>query len=73
MSIAPDRRLGILFGIGGMAGMHLGARCQKFVPAGIIFFTALKYIAEFFAIEFRSGQAFSDGRSYFAFSAGTPS
>jgi hypothetical protein len=56
MSIAPDWRLGILFGIGGMAGMYLGARCQKFVPAkvikwmlaGIIFFTALKYIAEFF-------------------------
>jgi len=56
MSIAPDWFLGILFGIGGMAGMYLGARCQKFVPAnaikwmlaGVIVFTALKYIAAFF-------------------------
>ncbi|RJP85564.1 MAG: sulfite exporter TauE/SafE family protein [Desulfobacteraceae bacterium] len=53
--VAPDWLLGILFGVGGMAGMYLGARCQKFVPArtikwmlaGIIFFTALKYVAEF--------------------------
>jgi uncharacterized protein len=51
MSIAPDWLLGILFGLGGMAGMYLGARCQKHVPAkaikwmlsGIIVFTALKY------------------------------
>jgi hypothetical protein len=56
MSVAPDWALGILFGIGGMAGMYLGARCQKFVPtraikwmlAGIIVFTALKYIFTFF-------------------------
>ena len=56
MSVAPDWPLGILFGVGGMAGMYLGARCQKFVPAnaikwmlaGIIIFTALKYIAAFF-------------------------
>lgn len=55
MSIAPDWLLGVLFGIGGMAGMYLGARCQKFVPAGaikwmlagIIVFTALKYCADF--------------------------
>ena len=51
MSIAPDWLLGILFGLGGMAGMYLGARCQKHVPAGaikwmlagIIVATALKY------------------------------
>jgi uncharacterized protein len=51
ISIAPDWLLGILFGLGGMAGMYLGARCQKHVPAkaikwmlaGIIVFTALKY------------------------------
>ncbi|MFP4168242.1 MAG: sulfite exporter TauE/SafE family protein [Desulfonatronovibrionaceae bacterium] len=57
MSVAPDWLLGILFGIGGMAGMYAGARCQKFVPArvikwmlsGILFFTALKYAADFFA------------------------
>ncbi len=56
VSVAPDILLGVLFGIGGMAGMYLGARCQKFVPAkaikwmlaGIIVFTAAKYIAEFF-------------------------
>ncbi len=56
LSVAPDWLLGVLFGIGGMAGMYLGARCQKFVPAsaikwmlaGVILFTALKYIAAFF-------------------------
>lgn len=56
MSVAPDWLLGLLFGVGGMAGMYLGARCQKFVPAsaikwmlaGVIVFTALKYIAAFF-------------------------
>ena len=56
LSVAPDWLLGILFGLGGMAGMYLGARCQKFVPAKaikwmlvtIMLFTALKYITEFF-------------------------
>lgn len=56
MSVAPDLMLGVLFGLGGMAGMYLGARCQKFVPAtaikwmlaGVTIFTALKYIADFF-------------------------
>lgn len=56
MSVAPDWKLGLLFGIGGMAGMYLGARCQRFVPArtikwllaGIIVFTALKYVTAFF-------------------------
>jgi len=55
MSVAPDWLLGILFGIGGMAGMYLGARCQKFVPAraikwmlaAIIIFTAGKYLLDF--------------------------
>lgn len=54
MSIAPDWLLGLLFGLGGMAGMYLGARCQKHVPAkaikwmlaGIIVITALKYAAD---------------------------
>jgi hypothetical protein len=58
ISVAPDWLLGVLFGIGGMAGMYLGARCQKFVPAGvikwmlagIIVFTAAKYIAAFFGL-----------------------
>lgn len=56
LSVAPDWLLGILFGLGGMTGMYLGARCQKFVPAnvikwmlgGIILFTAAKYTVEFF-------------------------
>jgi len=56
MSVAPDWLLGVLFGVGGMAGMYLGARCQKFVPAsaikwmlaGVIVFTALRYAAAFF-------------------------
>lgn len=56
--VAPDWLLGVLFGIGGMAGMYLGARCQKFVPAGVIkwmlagviVFTALKYVAAFFGL-----------------------
>jgi hypothetical protein len=56
ISVAPDWALGILFGIGGMAGMYLGARTQKFIPAqmikwmlaGIILATALKYLAAFF-------------------------
>lgn len=54
MSVAPDWLLGVLFGLGGMAGMHLGARCQKYIPAkaikgmlaGIILFTALRYVQE---------------------------
>jgi uncharacterized membrane protein YfcA len=56
LSVAPDWLLGLLFGLGGMAGMYLGARCQKFVPAKAIKWmlvviltgTALKYILEFF-------------------------
>ncbi|MCB2214938.1 sulfite exporter TauE/SafE family protein [Desulfofustis glycolicus] len=55
LSVAPDWLLGILFGIGGMAGMYLGARCQKFVSAraikwmlaGIIILTAAKYFSDF--------------------------
>ncbi len=58
LSVAPDWPLGVLFGIGGMAGMYLGARCQKFIPAkvikwmlaGILLFTAAKYVGGFFGI-----------------------
>lgn len=54
-AVAPDWTLGLLFGIGGMAGMYLGARAQKFVPARaikvmlslIILFTAIKYMVGF--------------------------
>ncbi len=50
--IAPDYRLGLLFGLGGILGIYLGARAQRFFPARIIktvltaslLFTAIKYI-----------------------------
>ncbi|WP_300669969.1 sulfite exporter TauE/SafE family protein [Desulfoluna sp.] len=56
MSVAPDWTLGLLFGIGGIAGIYLGARCQKFVPERflkwmlclVLLGTAGKYIVEFF-------------------------
>lgn len=55
VSVSPDWLLGILFGVGGMAGMYLGARCQKFVPAKVIkwmlvcimLFTAFKYVIDY--------------------------
>jgi len=34
--VNPDWLLGLLFGLGGMGGMYLGARAQKFIPARII-------------------------------------
>jgi len=54
MSVAPDYALGVLFGLGGMCGMYLGARCQKHVPARVIkgllsvliVALALKYLAD---------------------------
>ncbi len=56
VSATPDWALGILFGIGGLIGMYLGARTQKFVPqraiklmlAGVILFLAIKYIYQYF-------------------------
>jgi uncharacterized membrane protein YfcA len=56
MPIAPDWTLGLLFGLGGMVGTSLGARCQKRVPAralewmlGLILVSvALRYIVGFF-------------------------
>ncbi len=50
--VAPDWLLGVIFGFGGMVGMYLGARAQKFVPAKIIKWllaiilisTALRYV-----------------------------
>jgi len=56
VSVAPDWRLGILFGLGGVLGMYLGARTQKFVPARFIksilcvcvLFVAGNYIIGFF-------------------------
>jgi uncharacterized membrane protein YfcA len=56
MSVAPDWLLGAMFGLGGFAGIYLGARFQKHVPANgikgmlsvIILITAGKYIVGFF-------------------------
>jgi len=58
MSIAPDWPLGFLLGLGGMAGIYLGARCQKYVPGtiikwmlvGTILFTAGQYIVSFLVL-----------------------
>ena len=52
MIIAPDWQLGLLFGLGGSAGMYCGARLQRFVPAVFIkailafgiLFTAIHYL-----------------------------
>jgi uncharacterized membrane protein YfcA len=52
----PDWFLGILFGIGGLLGMYLGATCQKYVPerliqallALIILAISANYILQFF-------------------------
>jgi uncharacterized protein len=53
---SPDWLLGFLFGIGGFAGMYLGARFQKFVPQKflkvmlgvLIVYVAAMYILQFF-------------------------
>lgn len=52
MAIAPDWRLGALFGIGGFLGMYCGARLQKYFPAEriklvlgvVILFLSIKYM-----------------------------
>jgi len=52
----PDWLLGILFGVGGLLGMYLGATCQRFVPeriiqgilALVIFAVSSNYILQFF-------------------------
>jgi len=56
ITVAPDWSLGILFGLGGLFGMYLGARIQKYVPAKYIkgmlcvcvMFVAGEYIIGFF-------------------------
>ncbi|HDQ40241.1 MAG TPA: sulfite exporter TauE/SafE family protein [Desulfonatronum sp.] len=55
MAVAPDWILGLLMGVGGMIGMYIGARMQKFVPAQaikwmlafILVFTGGRYVAGF--------------------------
>lgn len=56
--IAPDWRLGILFGLGGTLGMYCGARIQKYISSiyikillsFIIFSTAFSYIKNIFSL-----------------------
>lgn len=53
-SVSPDWLLGLLFGLGGMAGMYLGARSQRYVPAvlikamlaAVLLFTAGRYLLD---------------------------
>ena len=55
---APDWLLGLLFGAGGLMGMYLGARVQKYAPerwikmmlGAVIVVVAVKYILSFFAV-----------------------
>lgn len=56
LPVSPDWPLGLLFGLGGLAGMYCGARAQKRVPARVIkgilaaclFFLAARYVVGFF-------------------------
>jgi uncharacterized membrane protein YfcA len=56
ISASPDWFLGALFGVGGAAGVYLGARLQKRLPArlikgllaALIAFVALTYILGYF-------------------------
>jgi uncharacterized protein len=56
LSCAPDWFLGFLFGVGGFAGMYVGARLQKYIPQKylklilgvIITFLAGSYILQYF-------------------------
>ena len=58
MNIAPDWGLGLLFGVGGMVGIYLGARCQKYMPESglkwmlclVLLATSARYIGEFFLL-----------------------
>jgi uncharacterized protein len=58
VSTLPDWHLGILFGLGGIAGMYCGARLQKYVPQRVIktvlslmiLFLAASYIIKFFTM-----------------------
>ncbi|MCR4667488.1 MAG: sulfite exporter TauE/SafE family protein [Desulfovibrio sp.] len=56
ISVAPDIRLGIITGLGGMLGIYFGAKCQKYVSVTLIKFiivailivVALRYITQIF-------------------------
>jgi len=52
----PNLKIALLFGIGGMSGMYVGARIQKYIPPFfikiilglLIFIPAVKYIVSYF-------------------------
>jgi uncharacterized membrane protein YfcA len=56
LGVGPDWTLGLLFGLGGAAGMYCGAKTQKYIPARVIklmlcvviLATAAKYAVGFF-------------------------
>jgi uncharacterized membrane protein YfcA len=56
LAIAPDWKLGFLFGIGGLLGIYSGARLQKYFPAKaiklilgvVILFLSVRYIINIF-------------------------
>jgi uncharacterized membrane protein YfcA len=56
VATSPDWLLGFLFGIGGFAGMYLGARVQKYMPQKyiklmlglLIVYVSSNYIIQFF-------------------------
>ncbi|MCX6641693.1 MAG: sulfite exporter TauE/SafE family protein [bacterium] len=56
IAVMPDWHLGALFGIGGAAGIYVGARLQKHVPAVVIkmmiavalLFISINYVVQFF-------------------------
>jgi uncharacterized membrane protein YfcA len=58
VSTSPDWALGFLFGIGGFAGMYIGARLQKYMPQKVIklmlgimiMSLAVRYIVQYFAV-----------------------
>jgi len=58
VSASPDWALGSLFGLGGFAGMYLGARLQKYMPQKFIKLVlgvmitslALQYIVQYFLV-----------------------
>jgi uncharacterized membrane protein YfcA len=54
LAVSPDWQLGGLFGLGGLAGMYLGAKCQKYMPerfiktllAAVLLFLGVKYVLQ---------------------------
>lgn len=55
LPVAPDWKLGILFGVGGLLGTYVGARIQKYLPdkiikvvlVSLVLFLAFSYIIQF--------------------------